>query len=74
MLANATGPKAGTHALEISKLRIDGGTQRRAQLNETVWAVYGELVAEGLELPLAVAFFDGEHYWLADGFHRRLGY
>jgi hypothetical protein len=71
MIADATGTKSGTQALEIALLRTDGGTQPRAALSETVAEEYADSGRAGVKLPPVVAFFDGESYWLADGFHRR---
>lgn len=59
-----------TQPVEISKIRRDGGTQPRAQLYEEVVAEYAEDMKQGAEFPPVTIFFDGEEYWLADGFHR----
>ncbi|MGR3278958.1 streptomycin biosynthesis regulator [Acaryochloris marina NIES-2412] len=56
--------------VEIAKIRRDGGTQPRAQLYEEVVAEYAEDMRQGAEFPPITIFFDGEQYWLADGFHR----
>ncbi|MGR3279301.1 streptomycin biosynthesis regulator [Acaryochloris marina NIES-2412] len=56
--------------VEIAKIRRDGGTQPRAQLYEEVVAEYAENMKQGAEFPPVTVFFDGEEYWLADGFHR----
>lgn len=56
--------------LELRQVRIDGGTQTRAQLDEPTIAEYAEALAAGASFPPAVVFFDGAAYWLADGFHR----
>lgn len=57
-------------ALDIGLMRIDGGTQPRAHLNETAVAEYAESLTEGAKLPAVTVYFDGSEYWLADGFHR----
>lgn len=54
----------------IAKLRRDGGTQPRAQLYGEVVAEYAEDMKQDAEFPPVTVFFDGEEYWLADGFHR----
>lgn len=54
----------------LETLRIDGGTQPRAELNEAAIADYAEAIRSGVDLPPVVAFFDGVEFWLADGFHR----
>lgn len=56
--------------VEIAKIRRDGGTQPRAQLYDEVVAEYAEDMKQGAEFPPVTIFFDGEEYWLADGFHR----
>ncbi len=53
--------------LKLDEIRIDGGTQSRAAVNEEAVADYAE---HADELPPLSVFFDGAHYWLADGFHR----
>lgn len=57
-------------ALPHDSIRIDGGTQMRAELSEATVAEYAERMADGEPFPPVVAFFDGSTYWLADGFHR----
>lgn len=63
---------SGTLALD--KIRIDGGTQMRADLNEDVVAEYAQIVRDGGDFPPVVVFFDGSKHWLADGFHRHFAY
>jgi hypothetical protein len=53
------------------KLRTDGGTQARATLDPFVVDDYAAAMRSGTRFPQVVAFHDGKHYWLADGFHRR---
>lgn len=54
----------------LDDIRTDGGTQPREYLNELVLSEYAESMASGTVFPPVVIFFDGSHYWLADGFHR----
>lgn len=56
--------------LDLDNIRIDGGTQSRVELNESVVADYAEILESGETLPPVVVFFDGVDHWLADGFHR----
>jgi hypothetical protein len=56
--------------LEISKIRLDGGTQPRAALNVETIGEYSERMKGGDPFPPVDVFFDGTNYWLADGFHR----
>ena len=59
--------------IELSKIRIDGGTQSRVELNQEVLAEYAALYREGVQMPPVKVFFDGSTFWLADGFHRFFG-
>jgi len=56
--------------LDIRKIRIDGGTQPRAELLIEVMEDYADEMRNGAEFPPITVFFDGTEYWLADGFHR----
>lgn len=57
-------------SVEIAKVRMDGGTQPRAKLFEEVVNDYAEDMKQGAIFPPVIIYFDGEEYWLADGFHR----
>jgi ParB-like chromosome segregation protein Spo0J len=57
-------------SIELSSIQIDAGTQVRAAIGENVVAEYAERMGEGAEFPPVVLFHDGNHYYLADGFHR----
>ena len=56
--------------IEFSVIRIDCGTQSRVSINQQAVSSYAELVKEGTVFPPVTVFFDGEHHYLADGFHR----
>ena len=56
--------------IELSRIRIDGGTQTREKLNEATVKEYVEAINAGATFPPVSLFFDGSNYWLADGFHR----
>lgn len=56
--------------LKIAAIRIDGGTQPRAALNQATVDDYSEVLTAGGELPPVTVFHDGANHWLADGFHR----
>jgi hypothetical protein len=67
-----------TLLLPLAKLRLDGDTHGRARLSAEVIHDYAEELGRGVEFPPVVAFHDGEHYFLADGFlrwhaHQRAG-
>lgn len=65
--------KVKTVKLATKHIRIDGGTQPRAELNESVVAEYSEAMQSGAEFPPCVVFYDGSNNWLGDGFHRYFG-
>ncbi len=62
--------------LAIDLLRIDGNTQSRLFINEDVVEDYAALIDEsGKDWPFPPldVFYDGAEYFVADGFHRKLG-
>jgi hypothetical protein len=59
-----------TEMLSIEVIRMDGGTQPRATLNEELIEDYRVAMKQGAEFPPVTVFYDGENHWLADGFHR----
>ncbi len=56
--------------LEFDQVITSGGTQSRAELDEDTIKEYAAAIAAGDKFPPVVVFYDGEHYYLADGFHR----
>jgi hypothetical protein len=56
--------------LLINRLRLDGGTQPRAAMDFDAINDYSDAMAEGVKFPPVTVFYDGENYWVADGFHR----
>jgi hypothetical protein len=63
-------PYLGHEYLALEFIAIDGGTQSRACLNDSTVDEYAEAMDGGAEFPSVLVFYDGEKYWLADGFHR----
>jgi len=61
---------APSDALSVSAVSIDGGTQTRDRLNDDVISDYAEAIGSGATFPPVVVYYDGDRYWLADGFHR----
>jgi hypothetical protein len=55
--------------VNIRAIHIGGGTQNRA-LNPSTVHQYSALMREQVEFPPIRLWFDGEVYWVADGFHR----
>lgn len=60
--------------INLSEIRIDGGTQSRVEINEQVVSDYAEAIHAGIRFPEVSLFFDGTTYWLVDGFHRFLAH
>jgi hypothetical protein len=56
--------------LPLEIVRLDGGTQPRAELRLDTISDYAEAMQGGAQFPPVVVFHDGTNYWLADGFHR----
>lgn len=61
---------AAQQTLHPSVIRIDGGTQMRAELNATTIEEYAAAMQAGAQFPAIVVYYDGADYWLGDGFHR----
>jgi len=59
-----------TEKILLTKIRLDGGTQPRKELDTNLVQHYTEAILEGAEFPPVDLYFDGKHYWLSDGFHR----
>lgn len=59
-----------TATVPISQIRTDGGTQARQGLDVLVVGEYAHEMKEGAVFPALTVFYDGDAYWLADGFHR----
>ncbi len=62
------------HLIELSKIRIDAGTQSRAEISEHTVAEYHEVLEEGIDFPPIKVFYDGVAYYVGDGFHRYLAH
>jgi hypothetical protein len=56
--------------INLKKIRIDGGTQPRSEIDYGIVNEYADAMTEGAKFPAIVVFNDGANYWLADGFHR----
>lgn len=68
-----SGKPVGSAQVAIASIRIDGGTQMRAQLDDATVFEYTQTMAaaDGWgTFPPVVAYYDGSDYWLGDGFHR----
>ncbi len=67
-LAAAMGPQA--ERVATVKIRLDGGTQPRAGIDQAVVDDYYQDMANGAQFPPVELVYDGADYWLWDGFHR----
>jgi len=56
--------------IKLDQIRIDGGTQPRAEIDNDIVTEYAQVLKDGGAFPPVVVFFDGVVNWLADGFHR----
>ena len=56
--------------VSVSDIRAERDVQSRVEVSESVATEYAEAMLEGHEFPPITVFFDGNDYWLADGFHR----
>lgn len=56
--------------IDLDLIRIDCGTQSRVEIDQQTVSSYVELVKEGTVFPPVTVYFDGNHHYLADGFHR----
>lgn len=59
-----------TKRIKLDLIRLDGGTQPRAEIDSETVSVYADAIENGDPFPPVDVFYDGEYYWLADGFHR----
>jgi transposase-like protein len=57
-------------SLKTCDIRKDGETQCRAFLDEYTMREYQAKMETGIAFPPIRVWFDGENYWLADGFQR----
>lgn len=60
--------------VNLNDIRIDGGTQSRTVIDQTLVYQYIECMKEGDEFPPIQTVFDGATHWLVDGFHRYHAY
>ncbi len=56
--------------IPVMRIATDGGTQMRVRMVQAVVTEYAAALIAGQQLPPIVLFYDGQAYWLADGFHR----
>jgi DNA modification methylase/ParB-like chromosome segregation protein Spo0J len=67
-----TTTRTATRSLPLTRIRRDGGTQARVDIDVLVVDEYAEAMKAGAKFPPVIVFDDGRALWLADGFHRVL--
>jgi hypothetical protein len=68
---NKINNKRKTMKVQLQKIRLDGGTQPRKEIDEPMVQHYTEILLEGKDkFPPIDLWFDGKSYWPSDGFHR----
>lgn len=65
-MAAITGP---IEELRLCEIRLDK-TQSRDAINQDAVQDYADRLRDGGTMPAMIVYWDGEEYWLADGFHR----
>lgn len=60
--------------ITVAKIRMDGGTQPRRNIDDDFVAARVSDLEAGDKFPPVIVFNDGTDYWLADGFHRVLAH
>jgi hypothetical protein len=60
--------------MPLTSIRVDWTINARATIRREVSLDYAEALKAGAKFPPVIIFFDGETYWLADGFHRYVAY
>lgn len=56
--------------VKLDQIEIDHTTQSRSNINKSVVNEYSEAIDSGIVFPSIILFYDGEKYWIADGYHR----
>ncbi|MGB3208678.1 MAG: hypothetical protein WBB28_27125 [Crinalium sp.] len=57
-------------SIDVALIELNGGTQSRSKLDEQTLEDYVQGWQLGATFPPIEVYFDGQKYWLADGFHR----
>ena len=61
-----------TEILKLASIRLDGGTQLRAETDQDTIDRYAQDMLAGDVFPPVVVYHDETDHWLSDGFHRYL--
>ncbi len=70
IMGDILGPVNQARSLRIADMRRDGGTQPRDGISEAHVQDLIVALEQGDTLPPVEVMFDGESYWLYDGYHR----
>lgn len=62
--------RAMLRLLPLAAICKDGNTQHRSAISGDMITEYAALMKEGVIFPPIRVWWDGQQYWLADGFHR----
>ena len=57
--------------LELDKIIADPKAQPRKKLSQELIRDYADQMSGGAMFPPLIVFYDGQDFWLSDGFHRR---
>jgi hypothetical protein len=61
-------------SLPLSSICIDWAINARAAMRREAALAYAHALQAGAKFPPVTVFFDGDSFWLADGFHRYMAY
>lgn len=67
-------PKKNLQRVKLDLIRVDGGTQQRATVNDEHIGNIAEAIRAGVKIEPGIGFDDGEEIWLGDGHHRWHGH
>lgn len=59
-----------TKLVDLSHINIDDSVQSRTRFDEGTLQDYKEAWESGVKFPPVYLYFDGQVYWIGDGFHR----
>ena len=70
MIATSPSPKGRRVRLALDNIKVDMSIQSRVAMSMADAKEFTEAMLRGDAFPPVTVFYDGKHYWLADGFHR----
>lgn len=66
----ATASSRAIQTLLLTNITVDHELQSRTAMHMDEMAEFSRAIVDGAVFPPIDVFWDGKHYWLADGFHR----